>query len=102
LIGDAPVLSFYRHGTTGPLPYFLAPLNEAGMVALPISSRHIASLGPAEKLIALDANTIEEMNKFQVLAAKDWVMYHPSSGLKTFVERVITSVSTGTQSHRKG
>jgi hypothetical protein len=71
LIGDAPVLSFYRHGTTGPLPSFRAPLNEAGMVLLPIGPRHIVGLGPAEKWIALDTNAVEEMNKFQVLATKD-------------------------------
>jgi hypothetical protein len=99
LIGDAPVLSFYRHGTTGPLPFFRAPLNEAGMVLLPIGPRHIACLGPAEKWIALDANAVEEMNKVQVLATKDWVMCHPSSGLTTFIERVVTSPPAGMRSH---
>jgi hypothetical protein len=99
LIGDAPVLSFYRHGTTGPLPSFRAPLNEAGMVLLPIGPRHIVGLGPAEKWIALDTNAVEEMNKFQVLATKDWVMYHPSSGLTTFIERVITSPLASMRSH---
>jgi hypothetical protein len=99
LIGDAPVLSLYRHGTTGPLPYFRAPLDEAGTVVLPIGPRHLASLGRAERWVALDANVVDEMNKYQVLAAKDWVMYHPSCGLNTFIEHAITSPPAGMRGH---
>jgi len=92
LIGDAPVLSFYRQGITGPLPWYRAPLNEASTIVLPIGPQHLAGLGRAERWVSLDVRMVDEMNRCQVLAAKGWVMYQPSSGLSTFVKHV-SSVS---------
>jgi len=99
LIGDTPMLSFKR-GESGPLRDFRAPLFEAATVVLPIGPRHVAALGRQEKWIALDASAIEMLNVYQVLAAKDWVMYHPSGALMPFVDKIVTAIHADTKASR--
>jgi hypothetical protein len=91
LIGDAPVLCFKR-GESGLLRDFRAPLFEAMPVVLPIGPRHVATLGGQQKWISLESSGIEKLNLHQVLAAKDWVMYHPSSGLMSFVDMIVRAM----------
>lgn len=86
LIGDCPALSLKTDG--GNL-YAKVPIFEAGTIALPIGPHHSIGLGKGEdKWIDLDEATVEKLNTIQVDVALSWVMYHPSSGLKSFVDQV--------------
>lgn len=85
LIGDSPALSIaQRNGQV----YTKVPLLEAGTVILPIGPNHSIGLGKGgDKWIDLDESHVARLNTMQVNEATTWVMYHPSSDLKLFVDK---------------
>lgn len=84
LIGDSPALSIAaRNGQV----YTKVPLLEAGTITLPIGPNHSIGLGKGEdKWIDLDESHVAQLNAMQVNEAMTWVMYHPNSGLRSFVD----------------
>ena len=90
LIGDSPALSIAkRNGQV----YTKVPLLEAGTITLPIGPNHSIGLGKGgDKWINLDESYVV-LNAMQVNDAMTWVMYHPNSGLKSFVDVVWPAVA---------
>jgi hypothetical protein len=84
LIGDSPALSIAtRNGQV----FTKVPLLEAGTITLPIGPHHSIGLGRGgDKWIDLDESHIVQLNTMQVDSAMAWVMYHPDSNLKPFVD----------------
>ena len=62
-----------------------------------IGPQHVAGLGQEEKWLPLESAGVEKLNLHQVLAAKDWVMYHPSSGLMPFVDMIVRALDAATK-----
>jgi Protein of unknown function (DUF4238) len=84
LIGDSPALSI---GNKDGRVYTKVPLFEAGTLTLPIGPFHSIGLGKGgDKWVELDDAHVTMLNAIQVDNAVAWVMYHPYSGLKTFVD----------------
>jgi hypothetical protein len=86
LIGDSPALSIAkRNGQV----YTKVPLHEAGTITLPIGPNRSIGLGKGgDKWIDLDESHVGQLNAMQVNDAMTWLMYHPNSGLKSFVDAV--------------
>ncbi len=86
LIGDSPAMSIAkRNGQV----YTKVPLLEAGTITLPIGPNHSIGLGKGgDKWIDLDESHVAQLNTMHVNDAMTWVMYHPNSGLKLFVDAV--------------
>ena len=73
---------------------FSASLLEAGTITLPIGPNHSIGLGKGEdKWIDLDEPHVARLNAMQVSEAMAWVMYHPDSGLKSFMGAVRPAAS---------
>jgi hypothetical protein len=86
LIGDSPTLSI---GNKNGKIYTKVPMFEAGTLALPIGPNHTIGLGKGgDKWIDLEESHVAQLNAMQVNGAMTWVMYHPRSALKVFVETV--------------
>lgn len=69
--------------------YTKVPLLEAGTITLPIGPNHSIGLGKGgDKWIDLDEPHVAGLNAVQVSEAMTWVMYHPNSGLRSFVDAV--------------
>lgn len=86
LCGDAPALTVAtRNGQF----FARVPLLEAGTIVLPIGPDHAISLGKGEdKWLDLDEAYVQRFNQMQACEALTWVFYHPSSGLKEFVDQI--------------
>ena len=70
------------------------PLLEAGTITLPIGPNHSIGLGKREdKRIDLDESHVARLNAMQVSEAMVWVLCHPDSGLKSFVDAVRPAAS---------
>jgi hypothetical protein len=84
LIGDSPALSI---GNRDGQMYTRVPLFEAGTLMLPIGPDHAIGLGKGDdKWIDLDDAHVTVLNAMQVNDAVAWVMYHPHSDMKAFVD----------------
>jgi hypothetical protein len=86
LIGDSPGLSIAtRNGQL----YTKVPLLEPGTITLPIGPNHPIGPGKGEdKRIDLDESHVARLNARQESEAVVWVVCHPDSGLKSFVDAV--------------
>jgi hypothetical protein len=91
LIGDSPGLSITtRNGQL----YTKVPMLEAGTITPPIGPNHSIGLGKDDdERIELDEPHVARLNAMQVSEAMTWVIYHPDSGLKSFVGAVRPSAS---------
>jgi hypothetical protein len=84
LIGDSPALSI---GNRDGRVYTGVPLFEAGTLMLVIGPDHAIGLGKnSDQWIDLDGAHVTVLNAMQVNDAVAWVMYHPSSDMKAFVD----------------
>lgn len=73
--------------------YTKVPVFEAGTLTLPIGPNHSIGLGKGgDKWIDLDDSRVTQLNTMQVNDAMTWVMYHPQSGLKSFVDAMRPTV----------
>jgi hypothetical protein len=67
--------------------YTGVPLFEAGTLMLVIGPDHAIGLGKSnDKWIDLEGVHVTVLNAMQVNDAVAWVMYHPSSDMKAFVD----------------
>lgn len=84
LIGDNPALTLCVKGNR--TIYGMA-FDDAQTLLLPISPRHMLSLGTEEVMLTVPQSFVDRLNALQVHAAHRYVYMHPESGLEPFVER---------------
>ncbi|MEU1457247.1 DUF4238 domain-containing protein [Streptomyces avermitilis] len=84
LIGDNPALTLCAKGNR---TIYGMPFEGAQTLLLPISPRHMLSLGTEDVRLTVPQSFVDRLNAVQVHAAHRYVYLHPESGLKRFVER---------------
>ncbi|MEV7817858.1 DUF4238 domain-containing protein [Streptomyces flaveolus] len=84
LIGDNPALtlSVKESRTIHGMAF-----SDAQTLILPISPRHLLSLGTEDVMLTVPQSFVDRLNAVQVHAAHRYVYMHPDSGLEPFVER---------------
>ncbi|MCZ7456094.1 DUF4238 domain-containing protein [Streptomyces sp. WMMC940] len=84
LIGDNPALTLSVEGSS--TTYGMA-FGDAQTLVLPITPRHMLSLGPEDVMLTVPQSFVDRLNAVQIHAADRYVYMHPESGLEPFVER---------------
>lgn len=89
LIGDTPAHTFH------PERGFNVPWDEAMTVLMPIGRHHAIALGPVSKYSTIDTQTMDLINRVQVVAAEGMVAWHPDAKLGDYVKQVLSESSKG-------
>jgi hypothetical protein len=84
LIGDNPALTLTVKGNR--TIYGMA-YGDAQTLVLPISPKHLLSLGTEDVTLTVPQSFVDRLNAVQVHAAHRYVYMHPESGLEPLVER---------------
>ena len=88
LLGDAPAQSLKEnHPGVGPLGG--VPLTEANLIVMPIGRHHCLSLGSANAYVNLPVDFVDLINRFQVVAAINEVVWHPDADNRSFVRDIL-------------
>ncbi len=82
LVGDAPVITISKDGRMGPSEG--VALDGASQVIMPLSPKIVIAFGP-QAVGQVPLETVEELNRYQVRAANEFVYVTPGSGLEDFV-----------------
>ena len=68
-----------------------ARLMEAGTAMFPIGPRHVLALGQRGGFVPLPDDLVHTINRMEILAADSWVAYHPSAGLRDFINETASA-----------
>lgn len=87
LIGDTPVITVDRHrrlrGATSGVPFA-----SSTTVVMPLGRRCAAALSQSNDWQKLPSTLVNEINRWQILRARDHVYYHPEDDFTNFIELV--------------